>query len=92
MRPPAFDPRSLASDGYAAVTRWAPRFGGAVAGGLQLALRWGAHHTGLPVIVVAAIALVLSWRLLRRTLRLSVEVVVAVALLVVATRLGWLTW
>ncbi|HTB79147.1 MAG TPA: hypothetical protein VK762_38150 [Polyangiaceae bacterium] len=92
MRPPAFDPRSLAADGYAAVARWAPRFGAAVAGGLRAALRWGAHHTGLPVIVVAAVALVLSWRLLRRTLRLSVEVVVAVALLVVATRLGWLTW
>jgi hypothetical protein len=92
MRPPAFDPRSLAGDAYAAVTRWAPRLGPTVTGSLRAALRWGAHHTGLPVILVAAIGVVLSWRILKRTLRLSVEVVIAVALLVAATRLGWLTW
>jgi hypothetical protein len=41
---------------------------------------------------VAAISLVLSWRILKRTVRLAVEVVIALALLVVATRFGWLTW
>jgi hypothetical protein len=61
-------------------------------GGLGAALRWGAQHTGLPVILVAAIALVGSWRLFKRTLRFTIEVVVAVALLLVATRLGWITW
>jgi hypothetical protein len=92
MRPPAFDPRSIAGDAFAAAARWVPRIGPAAAGGLRAALRWGAHHTGLPVILVAAISLVLSWRILKRTLRMTVEVVIALALLVVATRMGWLTW
>ncbi len=59
---------------------------------VRVALRWGAHHTGLPVILVAAITMVFSWRLFRRSLRFVVEVVVAVALLAVATRFGWITW
>ncbi len=92
MRPPAFDPRSIAGDAFASAARWAPRIGPAAAGGLRAALRWAAHHTGLPVILVAAISLVLSWRILKRTLRMTVEVVIALALLVVATRMGWLTW
>jgi hypothetical protein len=41
---------------------------------------------------VGAIALVLSWRLVKRTFRLAVEVAVAVALLIAATRLGWVRW
>jgi len=92
MRPPAFDPRSMAGDACAGVARWVPRIGPMVAGSVRAMLRWGAHHSGLPVILVAAITLVLSWRILKRTARLTVEVVIALALLVVATRLGWLTW
>jgi hypothetical protein len=59
---------------------------------MRAALRWGSQHTGLPVILLAAIALVASWRAFRRSLRFVVEVVVAVALLVFATRIGWITW
>jgi hypothetical protein len=84
MCPSVLDPRS--------VLGWAPRIGPAAGAGLRAALRWASHHSGLPVMVVAAIALVLFWRLIGRTLRLTVEVVIALALLVVATRLGWLTW
>jgi hypothetical protein len=92
MRPPAFDPRSLAGDAFTSAARWLPRIGPTAAGGLRAALRWGAQHTGLPVVLVAAISIVLSWRILKRTVRLAVEVVIALALLVVATRLGWLSW
>jgi hypothetical protein len=92
MRPPLFDPRSMAGNTLAAATRWVPRIGPALAGSVRAALRWGAHHTGLPIVLVAAISLVLSWRILKRTLRLTVEVFIALALLVVATRMGWLTW
>ncbi len=92
MRPPVFDPRSMAGNALAQAARWVPRIGPAVAGSVRGALRWGAHHTGLPIVLVAAISLVLSWRILKRTVRLAVEVVIALALLVVATRLGWLTW
>jgi hypothetical protein len=78
--------------GSAHLTDWIPRIERETSGSLRMALRWGAHHTGLPVILVAAIALVMSWRILRRSLRLTVEVVLALALLVAMTRLGWLTW
>jgi hypothetical protein len=63
--------------------------------GLVHALRWVAHHTGAPVLVVAAVGLVLSFRLARfagRAARFSVEVALALALLIVATRLGWIRW
>jgi hypothetical protein len=92
MRPTTFDPHWTAGSTLASLARWVPRLGPAIAGGVRVALRWGSHHTGLPVILVAAISLVLSWRLLKRTLRLTLEVAIALALLVVATRMGWLTW
>jgi hypothetical protein len=44
------------------------------------------------VVVVAALALVISFRLAKRAARLAVEVVVATTLLLVATRLGWIAW
>jgi hypothetical protein len=66
--------------------------GTGVAVAVRGALRWGAHHTGLPVVLVAALAIVLSWRLIKRGFRLALELVIAVALLVVATHLGWLSW
>lgn len=92
MVTPAFEARDLAVSAYGWVARWLPHVGPTMARGLRAALRWGAHHTGLPVMLLAAICLVLSWRILKQTMRLAVEVVIALALLVVATRLGWLTW
>jgi hypothetical protein len=55
-------------------------------------LRWVSHHTGLPVIVVAAIAVVLSWRLFKSTIRFAVQVLVTLIALIAATRLGWIRW
>jgi hypothetical protein len=71
---------------------WAHGWLPAVLAGVRAGLRWASHHSGLPLILVAAIALVLSWRLFKRTVRFTVEVALALALLVVATRLGWVTW
>jgi hypothetical protein len=62
------------------------------AGSLRGWLRWASQHTGLPVIVVAAVALVGSWHVFKRTARFAVEVVVAAVLLLAATRLGLLRW
>jgi hypothetical protein len=84
------DPRPLLSS--LPWAKWLPKLGPTAAGGARAIVRWGAHHSGLPVILFAALALVLSWRVIKRSLRLAVEVVIALALLVVATRLGWLTW
>jgi hypothetical protein len=87
------DPRWFASPGgWAHWLARLPHLGPAAAAGARAVVRWSAHHSGLPVILVAALALVLSWRVIRRTFRLAFEVVIALALLVVATRLGWLTW
>jgi hypothetical protein len=59
---------------------------------MHAALAWASQHTGMPAILVAAIAIVVSWRLFKRSVRFAVEVVAVVAILLVATRLGWLTW
>lgn len=59
---------------------------------VRAALRWASHHTGLPVILVAAIALAGSWRLFKQSLRFAIEVALAAALLLVATKLGLLSW
>ena len=56
------------------------------------AVGWIAHHTGLPALLVAAILIVLSWRVFKRSVRLVVEVAVALALLLIATRCGWISW
>jgi hypothetical protein len=64
----------------------------AVTAGGRHALHWASAHTGLPVVVVAALALVLTWRVAKRTAHLVIEVAVAVALLMIATKLGWIRW
>ena len=64
-------------------------------GVLATALHWvrqGASHTGLPVIVVAALALVFAWRVARRTWHIAFELAVAVGLLFLATHMGWIRW
>jgi hypothetical protein len=63
-----------------------------IVSGARTALHWVASHTGLPVIIVAAIAIVVSWRIFRRSVRLAFEVIVALALLLVGTKLGWISW
>jgi hypothetical protein len=64
----------------------------ALGAGLRAALRWGAAHSGLPVVLVAALVIVLSWRLAKRSARLAVELAVVTVMLLMATRLGWITW
>ena len=56
------------------------------------ALHWASVHTGLPVIVVAALGLVLAWRVGRRTWHVAFELALALAVLLVATRFGWIRW
>jgi hypothetical protein len=83
MHAPAFDPSRLARF----ASGWPD-----LAHGLRAALRWGAHHTGLPVVLFTAVALVASWHVFRRTLRFAVEVAIAIAALLLASRLGWIAW
>jgi hypothetical protein len=64
----------------------------AAATGVTAGLHAVSRHTGVPVVVVAALAIVLSYRLARRAARLAVELAVVLALLLVATQLGWIHW
>jgi hypothetical protein len=58
----------------------------------KYALAWAAGRTGLPVVVIAALALVIGWRVARRTWHIAFELALALAVLLVATRLGWIRW
>jgi hypothetical protein len=55
-------------------------------------LRWAAAHSGLPVVVVAALSLVLAVRVARRTWHIALELAFALGILLLATRLGWIRW
>jgi hypothetical protein len=44
------------------------------------------------VILVAAVAIVVSWRLLRRGIRWAIELALALAFLAAASHLGWIRW
>ena len=76
----------------AGIVAWLVRAYHGGAAGVTGALRAVSTHTGIPVVVVAALALVLSYRMIRRGARLALEVGVAVVLLLVATKLGWIHW
>ena len=51
-----------------------------------------ARHTGLPIVLIAAVALVVSWSFVRKSARFLVEVGLVIALLLIATGLGWISW
>jgi predicted membrane channel-forming protein YqfA (hemolysin III family) len=55
-------------------------------------VHWVARHSGLPVLLVAAIGIVVSWRIFKKAARLAVEVFIVLVLLVIATKLRWISW
>lgn len=58
----------------------------------KAALHYVSVHTGLPALVVAAIALVVGYKILKRTARFAIEVTVITLALAAATELGWVHW
>ncbi len=58
----------------------------------KLAVRFLSQHTGVPALLVAALLVVLSYRVLRRTARFFVEVAAIAATLLLASELGWIRW
>lgn len=55
-----------------------------------VAVRYASVHTGVPAVVVAATALVVSYRVFKRTLKFAVQLALALTLVLAATELGWL--
>jgi hypothetical protein len=68
-----------------------PLANGALSWGVH-ALRWVSEHTGLPGVVVAALGLVLAWRVASRAWHVIFELALAFVLLFAATRFGWIRW
>lgn len=64
----------------------------AVEGAARFAVRWLSSHTGVPALVVAALLVVVGYRILKKSARLLVEIALVAALLVAATHAGWLRW
>lgn len=81
---PPFDLGSAWSTWRALAARLGP-----VADWARHALAGIAKEAGVPVVVVAAIALVLSLRIARRAVRIVVEITVAAVILAVASQHGW---
>jgi hypothetical protein len=63
---------------------------GSVTQTLLGAIKSAARHTGIPAVLVAALALVLAFRVARRAIHLVVELALALALVLAATKAGWL--
>lgn len=59
---------------------------------LRSVLAWLSAHTGLPALLVAAIVVVVGYRVLRRTARFALEVAVVAAALLAASHFGWIRW
>ena len=56
------------------------------------ALHWMTQHTGIPIVIVAAAVIVLSWRLAKKVFGLIVQIAFVSVLLFLATRFGWIRW
>jgi hypothetical protein len=77
-----------------AATRWLAAIlhagAGSIGEALVATIKSAARHTGIPAVLVAALALVLAFRVARRALHLVVELALALALVLAATKAGWL--
>ncbi|MEO8800046.1 MAG: hypothetical protein ABI551_19275 [Polyangiaceae bacterium] len=49
-------------------------------------------HTGIPALLVAALLVVLGWRMAKRMAHVAVEVAVVALLLLALTKLGVVSW
>lgn len=56
----------------------------------RLSVRWLSSHTGVPALIVAAVLVVVGYRVLKRSARFFLEVALVAALLVAAAQAGWL--
>jgi hypothetical protein len=76
----------------ARISHWVQMAGHAGSAGVLRGLTLLARHTGVPVTLVAAASLVISYRLARKAARLGVELALALVAVLAATKLGWIRW
>lgn len=57
---------------------------------LKTAVTFAALHTGVPTVVVAAGALVVSYRFFKRAVRVAIEMTIAMTIVLIATKMGWI--
>ena len=55
-------------------------------------MRLLSQHSGVPALVVAALLVVVGWRVLKKSARFVAEVALVTAALFAATQLGWIRW
>lgn len=79
--------RAFAWIQHALLAFWPPVRGTAV-----VAVHWLSRHTGLPALFVAAMLVVIGWKLVKKGARLAMQVALVTALLVILTELGVLHW
>jgi hypothetical protein len=65
---------------------------GSVWTAFRQAVHYASLHSGLPAVVVASLALVAGYRLLRRTIRFAVQLTIAMTIVLAATYFGWLSF
>lgn len=88
---PSFLPHSL----HSAVAELGPTLGHGAQSLLahfRESARFISRHTGIPAVFVAALLIVLSWRLAKRMAHVAVEVAVVTILLLALTKLGVVSW
>ena len=56
------------------------------------ALEWTSAHSGIPIVIVAAAAIVISWAIVKKTTRLFIQIAVVAFLLALLTKLGFISW
>jgi hypothetical protein len=71
---------------------WARPLAAAAETHARHALHWISARTGLPAVVVATLALVVAWRVTKRSWHVLLELAVAAAVVFAATRFGWIRW
>jgi len=75
-----------------AIAEAASRAAGWLGGHARALIGLAARHTGVPAVLVAAVALVIGLRVVRKLSAFFIEVGIAVLLLVALSEFGLITW
>lgn len=92
VSPPSWLPASIGKAIPASVGPWLSKSLEAPLAHFMTVARFIEAHTGIPALLVAALLLVLGWRMAKRMAHVAVEVAVVALLLLALTKLGVVSW